>query len=58
MHFQASASASASNSKELEELNHKLARSEQDIVLLKKQMDQAQGEEKLASEFNIVSIAT
>ena len=58
MHFQASASSSASNSKELEELNHKLARSKQDINLLKKQMDQEQGEEKLASDFNTVSIAT
>ena len=31
MYFQASALASASNSKELEELNRKLARSEEDI---------------------------
>ena len=34
---------SASNLKELEELNHNLDRSEKDVYLLKNQMKQAQG---------------
>lgn len=48
--MQASASASAATSKELEKLNHKLAHSEDDITLLKKQMDVAQGKEGRAIE--------
>ena len=44
--MQVSASVSASTSRELEELNHKLDRSEKDADLLKKQMEQAQGKKR------------
>ena len=53
MYFQASTSALASNAQELEELNRKLACSEEDIDLLRKQMDKAQGRANTSAQINI-----
>ena len=41
--MQASASSSASNLLELEELNRKLARSEEDLLLFQKRLEKAEG---------------
>ena len=49
--MQASSSAAAANSEELAELNRKLKSSEDDLDLLKKQFDEAQGKPKPESYY-------